>query len=57
MNTRGAAIATNDDRLRKAARPDAWQLAPQAGDILLSEGTARADVLRSASSRATATSP
>jgi hypothetical protein len=44
MNTRGAAIATNDDRLRKASRPDARQLTPQAGDILVSERTARADV-------------
>jgi hypothetical protein len=44
MNTRGAAIAMNDDRLRKASRPDARQLAPQAGDILVSERTARADV-------------
>jgi hypothetical protein len=44
MNTRGAAIATNDDRLRKAPRPDARRLAPQTGDILASERTARADV-------------
>jgi hypothetical protein len=44
MNTRGAAIATNDNRLRKAPRPDGRQLAPQAGDILVSERTARADV-------------
>jgi hypothetical protein len=44
MNTRGAAIATNDDRLRKALRPDARQSAPQAGDILASERSARADV-------------
>jgi hypothetical protein len=43
MNIRGAAIATNDDRLRKAS-PDARQLAPQAGDILVSERAARADV-------------
>jgi hypothetical protein len=44
MNTRGAAIATNDDRLRKAPRPDTRQSAPQAGDILASERSARADV-------------
>ena len=44
MNTRGAAIATNDDRLRKAPRPYARRPAPQAGDILASERTARADV-------------
>jgi hypothetical protein len=44
MNTRGAAIAANDDRLRKALRPEARRLAPQAGDILASERTARADV-------------
>ena len=44
MNTRGAAIATNDERLRKARRPDARPLAPQTGDILASERTARADV-------------
>ena len=44
MNTRGAAIATNDNRLRKAPRPDGRPLAPQCGDILVSERTARADV-------------
>ncbi len=50
MNTRGAAIATNDDRPRnddrhrKAARSDAWRSAPQPGDILVSERSARADV-------------
>jgi hypothetical protein len=43
MNTRGA-IATNDGRLRKALRPDARRLAPQARDILASMRTARADV-------------
>ena len=44
MNTRGAAIATNDDCLRKAPRPDVRRLTPQTGDILASERTARADV-------------
>jgi hypothetical protein len=44
MNTRGAAIATNDNRLRKVPRPDGRRLAPQARGILVSERTARADV-------------
>ena len=44
MNTRGAVIATNDDCLRKAARPDVRRSAPQAGDIVVSERSARADV-------------
>ena len=44
MNTRGAAIATNDDRLSNAPRRAARRLAPQAGDILASERSARADV-------------
>lgn len=44
MNTRGAAIATNDDRHRKPPRPGDRRLAPQTGDILASERTARADV-------------
>jgi hypothetical protein len=44
MNTRGTAIAMNDDRPRKAPRSDAWRSAPQAGDILVSERSARADV-------------
>jgi hypothetical protein len=43
MNTPGAPIATNDDR-RRARRPDARRQRPQAGDILASERTARADV-------------
>ena len=43
MNTRGAAITTNADRLQKP-RPDARRSAPQAGDILASERSARADV-------------
>ncbi len=40
MKTRGAAIAT----IRKTFRPDARRSTPQAGDILASERTARADV-------------
>lgn len=44
MNTRGAAIAMHDDRSRKAARSDTWRPALQAGDILVSERSARADV-------------
>jgi hypothetical protein len=42
MNTRGAAIAMNDDRLQQP-RPDARRF-PQAGDILAAERSARADV-------------
>jgi hypothetical protein len=44
MNTRGAVIATNDDRLAKTPRFDAARSTPQAGDILVSERSARADV-------------
>jgi len=44
MNTRGAVIATNDDRLAKTPRFGAARSAPQAGDILASKRTARADV-------------
>ena len=44
MNTRGAVIVTNDDRLAKTPRFDVPRSAPQAGDILVSERTARADV-------------
>ena len=44
MNTRGAAIAMNDDGVGKAPRSDTWRSAPQAGDILVSERSARADV-------------
>jgi hypothetical protein len=44
MNTRGAAIAMNDDRLRIAPRSENWRSVPQAGDILVSERSARADV-------------
>ena len=43
MNTRGAAMATNDDRLQKPG-PNARRSIPQAGDILASERSARADV-------------
>jgi hypothetical protein len=43
MNTRGAAMAANDDGLQKAG-PDARRSVPQAGDILASERSARADV-------------
>ena len=42
MNTRGDAIAMNDDRVQQT-RPDARRL-PQAGDILAAERSARADV-------------
>ena len=44
MNTRGAVIATNDDHLPKTPRFEAPRSAPQAGDILASERSARADV-------------
>ena len=44
MNTGGAAIAPNDDRPRKAPRSGTWPSAAQAGDILVSERSARADV-------------
>jgi hypothetical protein len=40
MKTRDAAIAT----IRKTSRPDERRATPQAGDILASERTARADV-------------
>ena len=43
MCTRGPAIATYDDTLQKLP-PRAWQSAPQVGDILASERSARADV-------------
>ena len=43
MKTRGAVIATNDDRPQQP-RPDARRSAPQTGDILASERSARADV-------------
>ncbi len=43
MNRRGAAIATNDDRLQKPRR-EARRPGPRAGDILASERSARADV-------------
>ena len=44
MNTRGPVIATNDDRLAKTLRLDGARSTPQAGDILVSERSARADV-------------
>ena len=43
MNTNAARL-TPDERLRKASRPDLRRNAPQAGDILASERSARADV-------------
>jgi hypothetical protein len=43
MTTRGPAIASNDDNLQKAL-PKVRRSAPQAGDILASERSARADV-------------
>ena len=43
MNTVGAGIATKDDQLQET-RPDAWRSGPQAGDIVASERSARADV-------------
>jgi hypothetical protein len=43
MNTSVAAMAAND-RLREAPQPDLRRSAPQAGDILVSERSARADV-------------
>ncbi len=44
MNTCVAAPAPEDDRVRKAPRPDLRRSVPQAGDILASERSARADV-------------
>lgn len=44
MNTRGAVNTTNDDGLPNTRRCDARRSAPQAGDILVSERSARADV-------------
>ena len=43
MHTRRAVIATNEDR-PKSPPPAASRSTPQAGDILASERTARADV-------------
>ena len=43
MSTRGSAIAPNNDTLQKPP-PGPRRLAPQAGDILASERSARADV-------------
>ena len=42
MGTHGSAIAPNDDTLQKPP-PGPRRLAPQAGDILASERSARAD--------------
>jgi hypothetical protein len=42
MNT-SAAMTPADDSLRKAPRPDVRPAAPQAGDILVAERSARAD--------------
>src|SRR5690349_7159021 len=44
MKTRDAVIAPNDDCLEKTHRCDAARSTPQAGDILVSERSARADV-------------
>jgi len=43
MSTRGPAIVSGDDTLQKPP-PKARRSAPQAGDILASERSARADV-------------
>ena len=43
MNT-STAMTPADDRRRKAPRPDVARSAPQAGDILVAERSARADV-------------
>jgi hypothetical protein len=43
MCTRGPAIATYDDTLQKPPSR-AWRSAPQVGDVLASERSARADV-------------
>ena len=44
MDTCVAAIAPDDDRRGQAPGPDLRRSAPQAGDILASERSARADV-------------
>jgi hypothetical protein len=44
MNTRVAALMPDDDRVRRAPRLDLRRTAPQAGDILARERSARADV-------------
>lgn len=44
MNTSVAAMTPADDRLRKARQPDLRRNAPQTGDILVDERSARADV-------------
>ena len=43
MNT-STAMTPADDHLRKASQPDPTRTAPQAGDILVAERSARADV-------------
>ena len=43
MTTSAATLATHDDRPR-TRWPDAWRTLPQAGDVLASERSARADV-------------
>lgn len=44
MNTSVASMTPADDRPRKAPRSDLRRTAPQAGDILVAERSARADV-------------
>ena len=44
MNTCVARLMLDDERLRKTPRPDLPRSAPQAGDILACERSARADV-------------
>lgn len=44
MKTNVAAVTPGDDRGPKAPRPDLRRTAPQAGDILVRERSARADV-------------
>lgn len=44
MKTSVAAMTPADDRRRKAPRPDLQRTAPQAGDILVAERSARADM-------------
>jgi hypothetical protein len=43
-NTSVRATTPTDDRLREAPPPDFQRIVPQAGDVLVSERTARADV-------------
>lgn len=44
MNTLVATLTPDDDRVGKAPRPDLRRSAPQAGDVLACERSARADV-------------